>query len=123
MENGLADQRLLHDVVTTLTINARRVVGVAVDAADTGNPAAVRAAVVGALDRETRAILAGVSPDNRSLISAVESAGRALQAVAVQALQTSVAPPAQALDRAFELFGSYLAGSGRERILAPPADG
>lgn len=123
MVNDATDQQLLLDVVTTLTINARRVVGAAVDAADTGDPAAVRAAVVEALDRETRAIVAGVSPDNRPLVSAVESAGRALQAVAVQALQTSVAPPAEALDRAFELFGSYLAGSGREQILTPPADG
>lgn len=123
MDNEGADQRLLLDVVTTLTANARRVVVTAATDVGSTDPGAVRAAVVEALDRETRAIVAGVSPDNRPLVSAVESAGRALLAVAVQALQTSVAPPAEALDRAFELFGSYLAGSGRERILTLPADG
>lgn len=115
--DGFEDQdQLMYDVVTTLIANARRVGRAAIEEAAThGLDPVVQ--VTTALTTETEAIVAGIDPANVPLVSAVEAAGRAITAVAVQALRTGVQPPAEALDRALDLFSSYITGPGRLRIL------
>lgn len=111
--------QLLYDIVSTLTLNARRVSLAAVAEAASKHDDDVIGRVTEALDTETRAIAAGIDPANVALVRAVEAAGRAIVAVAVQALRTGTQPPAQSLSRAFELFSSYISGPGRAQILSP----
>ena len=108
----------MFDVVSTLTVNARRVALAAVAKAEAAGDPDLISAVTKALATETEAIVAGCDPANIPLIRAVEGAGRAINAVAVQALRTGVYPPAESLSRAFDLFASYIAGPGRSQILA-----
>ena len=116
-DDQLMDQ-LMYDVVTTLTANARRVGELAVREAEVDGADPV-GRVATALATETEGIVAGIDPANVELVRAVEAAGRAITAVAVQALRTGVQPSAESLDRAFDLFSSYLTGPGRSRILDP----
>ncbi len=108
----------MFDVVSTLTVNARRVALAAVAKAEAAGDPDLISAVTIALATETEAIVAGCDPANIPLIRAVEGAGRAINAVAVQALRTGVYPPAESLSRAFDLFSSYISGPGRSQILA-----
>ena len=117
-DRNATNNQLMFDVVSTLTVNARRVALAAVaEAGPTGDPDLILA-VTEALTTETEAIVAGCDPANIPLIRAVEGAGRAINAVAVQALRTGVYPPAESLSRAFDLFASYISGPGRSQILA-----
>ena len=116
--NDDAADRLMYDVVTTLTANARRVGQLAVREAEADGDDLIER-VTAALTAETEGIVAGIDPANVPLVRAVEAAGRAIAAVAVQALRTGVQPPAESLDRAFDLFSSYITGPGRSKILDP----
>lgn len=114
------DAQLLYDVVSLLTVNARRVGLAALAEARAEDDDDVIGRVTAALTTETEAIVAGCDPANLPLIRAVEAAGRAINAVAVQALRTGTQPPAESLTRALELFSSYISGPGRDQILSPP---
>ena len=121
-----ADAGLLLDVVGTLTTNARRVAGTAIDDAEAAGDPDLIGRVAAALTTETEAIVLGCDPANVRLIRAVEAAGRAITTVAVQALRTGIHPPRESLERAFDLFESFIAGPGRARIVdredSAPAD-
>lgn len=112
---------MLLDVVGTLTANARRVARTAVDDAEADGDQDVVGRVAAALTTETQAIVLGCDPANVRLIQAVEAAGRAITAVAVQALRTGVHPPRESLERAFDLFTSFVEGPGRSQIVGPDA--
>ena len=118
---GEPDDGLLYDVISTLTTNAKRVaVAAAAETESAGDPD-VTGYVIAALDTETRAILAGLDPRNVELIGAVNAAAHAIEAVVRQALRTSVQEPVPALERAFDLFTSYINGPGRTQILGRDA--
>lgn len=108
---------VLYDVVATLATNARRVAVTAAAKAEAEGSPDVTGYVVAALDAETRAILDGLDPRNIELVGAVNAAAHAIEAVVRQALRTSVQAPIPALERAFDLFVSYINGPGRARIL------
>ena len=112
-----ADTGLLLDVVKTLTTNARRVARSAIEEAEADGDEDIVGRVAAALTTETEAIVLGCDPANRRLVRAVEAAGRAITAVAVQALRTGVHPPRESLERAFDLFTSFVEGPGRSQIL------
>ena len=116
-----ADAGLLLDVLDTLMTNARRVARTAVEDAEADGDTDIVGRVAAALTTETEAIVLGCDPANVRLIRAVEAAGRAITAVAVQALRTGVQPPRESLERAFDLFASFIEGPGRSQILGSDA--
>ena len=114
---GTIDGELMLDVVTMMTDNARRVAATAVDGArHSAGDEDLATVVSAALRRETEAIVRGCPPENRALISAVRAAGHAIDSVATQALRTGVREPRSSLERAFDLFTSYVRGPGHDRI-------